>query len=69
MSNQENSKQVRTCPHCGHTGTDVNYHNEYMGGQGMVRILQCDNRTECWKRWDEKHFQPLKPEEAGLVCL
>lgn len=44
-----------TCPHCGFNGPEVNYHNEYIGGQGYVRIIQCDDRLACWKRWDIEH--------------
>ncbi len=49
------SEPIRTCPHCGHTGEDVSYHTVYVGGKGYVAVLECDDRTECWQRWDAQN--------------
>ena len=44
-----------TCSNCGYTGQGVSYHNVHIGGLGEVRILECDDRFECWKRWSDKN--------------
>lgn len=53
-----------TCSHCGHTGSDVSYHYTYIGGQGDIRVIECDDLTACWKRWDAQH-NIRKPELVG----
>ncbi|MDV2988541.1 MAG: hypothetical protein P3T54_00040 [Dehalogenimonas sp.] len=46
---------AKTCPHCGHRGLDVVERLKYVGGEGYVPVLGCQNEVECWKRWDEAH--------------
>lgn len=40
------------CPHCGHCGKDVSKHLRYIGGQGYVEVICCDDEVACWARWD-----------------
>ena len=48
-------EKERTCPHCLHTGSDVIERTGYVGGQGNVTTLECENQVECWERWDKIH--------------
>jgi len=41
------------CSLCGHRGFDVSYHWDYVGGQGEIRQLYCDDRVACWRRMEE----------------
>jgi hypothetical protein len=42
------------CPNCGST-EDIIERLEYVGGQGIVPIIQCRDSVACWKRWDKQH--------------
>jgi hypothetical protein len=48
-------KQTLTCQHCGHQGEDVIKEPAYIGGQGYVPNIHCQDRLACWRRWDQKH--------------
>ncbi|KKL95994.1 hypothetical protein LCGC14_1848940 [marine sediment metagenome] len=60
----------RQCSHCGHVGEDVHYWTEYVGGQGNVSQLQCDNKVLCWARWDRDNMTEEKDAKpAGTPGL
>lgn len=44
------TKGYLTCVHCYHEGADVSIHQNYVGGQGYVDFLECDDRLACWNR-------------------
>jgi len=41
------------CSLCGHRAFDVSYHWDYVGGQGEIKQLYCDDRVACWRRMEE----------------
>jgi len=43
------------CQTCGNTGSDVIIKKKYIGGKGMVDVIQCKNEVECAKRWDKNN--------------
>ena len=43
------------CSHCGHQGEDVIREPVYVGGQGYVSTIHCQDRIACWRRWDKQH--------------
>jgi len=47
-------KVKRTCQHCGHRGYDVSLHLFYVGGEGEVIRIYCDDGKACWKRWADQ---------------
>jgi len=44
-----------TCHHCGHKGKDVIERIAYIGGQGYVKIVECEDRVACWDRWERNN--------------
>lgn len=48
-----------TCSLCGHRGFDVSYHWDYVGGQGEIRQLYCDDRVACWRRMEKQNEDRL----------
>ncbi len=48
------TERLRQCVTCGHLGTDVAEHLTYIGGQGYVRVMQCQSIPDCWARKDGK---------------
>lgn len=42
------------CHDCGRIGDDIHPHIVWIGGQGYVRVLECDNIVECCQRIDAK---------------
>ncbi len=48
--------EEKTCSLCGHKGTDVSSHFEYVGGQGFTNTPpSCNDIIACWSRWDKQH--------------
>jgi hypothetical protein len=47
--------KIKICGNCGHAGEDVNNHLAWIGGQGYTPVIDCDDLTACWNRWDQKH--------------
>jgi len=43
------------CQTCGHSGSEVEVKQKYIGGQGYQDVIQCKNEKECWERWDKKN--------------
>ena len=55
------TRKVLTCRHCGHKGKGVIERTVYVGGQGWVKVVECEDRVACWKRWDKQHL--IKEDE------
>ena len=51
-------EDICTCKHCGYTGKSSEFHTE----KGFI---YCNNRVECWVRWDKKNGI----KEAGYMQL
>lgn len=61
--------EPRVCPSCGHESTDsdpVEEHLVWIGGRGLVPVLQCRNSIKCWSRWDAAHGWPTWEEQVRL---
>ena len=42
------------CGNCGETGVHVEEATVWIGGQGYVRVMRCDNAVACSERQDAK---------------
>ena len=42
-----------TCPHCGHSGPDVQNFTVWVGGSYQT-YPACINIAACWRRWEEQ---------------
>ena len=51
-----------TCQYCYHQGEDVSVQWVYAGGIGDIRVVQCDDRAACWRRWDEIYSAEVELE-------
>ncbi len=58
--------KVLTCIHCGHTGPDVHSWPSWVGGQGYVDFICCDNIPACWRREETKE-QPKIEERLSIL--
>ena len=73
----EEKKLTHKCGSCGHTGTDVLIRHRYIGGQGFVRVYECDNLPDCWTRmgwgrpcpFTEEYCPSVKECKKCETCL
>lgn len=47
----------RTCKQCRIFSDDVVSRLVYVGGQGYVKVDECEDRTSCWQRIDKRREQ------------
>ena len=58
-----------TCRNCGQPGA-IEY-PAYVGGQGMVKQVGCNDQVACWDRWNEQHgfvFTTAKLKKISLAA-
>jgi hypothetical protein len=58
--------EEHNCGHCGQPGAVL--FTEYVGGHGYEDQWLCEDRVECWRRWNRQHgFTPTR-ERAGMMA-
>ena len=50
VSPVKNKSELLKCQFCGHRGPGVHYSQCYVGGQGYVWFVACEDERECKKR-------------------
>jgi len=53
------------CEHCGCEGAIKKL--RYIGGQGLVEAWLCEDRRECWRRWDEQNLKVFERRGKSLA--
>ena len=41
------------CFHCNAT-ENLTERTVYVGGQGYIKVIECESQIDCWYRWDRK---------------
>ena len=52
---REEADKFLKCPVCGATD-NLAVHFTHLGGRGEVAIIQCEDETSCWERYNRSKY-------------